>query len=101
LTNAAYTIKYLEPRKIPYRIQIVLYSTAVRAADAFSDRYAGYGPLMEALQKKGVEFRVCNNSMFAVGVHAGDVYGYMKIIPAGILQIVKKEMQGYTYISNP
>lgn len=101
LTNAAYTIKYLAPRHIEYRIQIVLYSSAVRAADTFSNRYAGYGPLMRALHDNGVQFRVCNNSMHAVGVPADELYGFMKVTPAGILQIVKKQMQGYTYISNP
>ncbi|MEJ2376447.1 MAG: DsrE family protein [Pseudolabrys sp.] len=101
LTNAAYTIKYLAPRHISYRIQIVLYSTAVRAADVFTNRYAGYGPLMRALHAHGVEFRVCNNSMYAVGVPADEIYGYMKVVPAGILQLVKKQMQGYAYISNP
>ena len=101
LTNAAYTIKYLEPHHIRYRIEIVLYGAAVRAAGEFSDRYAGYGPLMRELHDHGVEFRVCNNSMHALGVQADDLYGYMKVVPAGILQIVKKEMQGYSYISNP
>ena len=100
LTNAAYTIKYLTPRQIKYQIQIVLYSSAVRAADEFSSRYAGYGPLMSALHDHGVEFRVCNNSMHALGVPAGDLYGFMKVVPAGILQITKKQMQGYTYITN-
>ncbi len=100
LTNAAYTIKYLAPRKIPYKIQIVLYGKAVRAASEFSNEYAGYGPLMHALHTKGVEFRVCNNSLAGAGVPASDVYSYMKIIPAGILQLTKKQMQGYAYITN-
>jgi len=100
LTNAAYTIRYLAPRHIQYQIQIVLYSDAVRAADEFSNRYAGYGSLMQALHAHGVQFRVCNNSMHAVGVPADELYGFMKVVPAGILQIVKMQMQGYTYISN-
>jgi intracellular sulfur oxidation DsrE/DsrF family protein len=100
LTNAAYTIKFLAPRKIKYQIQIVLYGRAVLVASEFSDIYAGYGPLMKALSDQGVEFRVCHNSMVSIGVADDDLYPYMKIIPAGILQITKKQMQGYAYISN-
>lgn len=100
LTNAAYTIKYLAPRHIPYQIQIVLYSSGVRAADEFDNRYGGYGPLMRELHDQGVQFRVCNNSMHALGVSADDLYGFMTVVPAGILQIVKKQMQGYAYIGN-
>lgn len=100
LVNAAYTIKYLKPRGIPYKIQIVLYGKAVLAASAFSDVYSGYSETFKALQKAGVEFTICNNSLHSLQVDAEDLYPYMKVIPAGILQLVKKQMQGYAYISN-
>ncbi len=100
LTNAAYTIKYLKPRGIKYEIQLVLYGRAVLPANEFNEEYAGYSTLMEALNKQGVEFVICNNSLAALDQSRGDIYPYMKIIPAGILQIVKKQMQGYAYIHN-
>ena len=100
LTNAAYVVRDLESRGVAYRIQVVLYSNAVLAADAFGERYAGYAPLLEALAKQGVGFRVCYNSLVSLHEDPGNVYDYMKVIPAGILQIVKKEMQGYAYVSN-
>jgi len=86
--------------EIPYHIQIVLYGKAVLSASPFSDDYSGYGPLFDSLQEAGVEFRVCHNSMHALNVSADDLYPNMKVIPAGILQLIKMQMQGYTYISN-
>lgn len=100
LTNAAYTIKYLEPRDIPYEIEFVLYGRAVLPASEFADVGAGYGPLMQALNDHGVEFKVCNNSLAALNQSADDLYSYMEVIPAGILQIAKKQMQGFIYIAN-
>ncbi|NOY16946.1 MAG: hypothetical protein GXP23_08455 [Gammaproteobacteria bacterium] len=100
LTNAANTIKYLKPRGIKYKIQIVLYGKAVFPANIFNEEYAGYSELMEELNKQGVEFAICNNSLVALKQSREDIYPYMKIIPAGILQIVKKQMQGYAYIHN-
>lgn len=100
LTNAAYTIKYLKPRGIKYEIQLVLYGNAVLPANSFSEEYGGYSALFDALHEQGVEFAVCNNSLVGLGQSADDVYSYMKIIPAGILQIVKKQMQGFAYIHN-
>ncbi len=100
LTNAAYTIKYLKPRGIKYEIQIVLYGRAVLPANEFNEEFAGYSTLMEALNKQGVEFAICNNSLAALNQPRDDIYSYMKIIPAGILQIVKKQMQGFSYIHN-
>lgn len=100
LTNAAYVIRDLKSRGVAYRIQIVLYGNAVLAADAFGQRYAGDGPLLRALAAQGVQFRVCYNSLVSLRLDPASVYGYMKVVPAGILQIAKKEMQGYAYMSN-
>ncbi len=100
LTNAAYTIKYLKPRGIPYEIEFVLYANAVLPASQFATEGAGYAPLMKALHEQGVSFKVCNNSLAALDQSPDDLYEYMELIPAGILEIVKKQMQGFTYISN-
>lgn len=100
LTNAAYTIKYLEPRGIPYEIQVVLYGRAVLPASQFATERAGYAPLMKALSEYGVSFKVCNNSLAALNQSAEELYPYMDLIPAGILQLAKKQMQGFAYISN-
>ena len=100
LNNAALVIRYLKARGYRYEIQFVLYGKATFVADAFSDRYSNYEPLMRALHKAGVQFRVCHNSMYALHIKQSDLYSYMKVIPAGILQLVKKQMQGYAYIRN-
>ncbi len=100
LTNAAYTIKYLRPRNIAYKIQIVLYGKAVLPASQFATEGAGYAPLMKELHEHGVEFVVCNNSLAALDQSPDDLYPFMKLVPAGILQLAKKQMQGFAYISN-
>jgi intracellular sulfur oxidation DsrE/DsrF family protein len=100
LTNAAYVIRDLTARHAGYRIEIVLYGDAVRAADPFSQRYAGKGPLLKALAGHGVQFRVCYNSLVTLRMDPKGVYGYMKVVPAGILQIVKRQMEGYAYVAN-
>ncbi len=100
LTNAAYTIKYLKPRNIAYKLQIVLYGRAVLPASQFASEGAGYAPLMKELNEQGVEFVVCNNSLAALDQSADDLYPFMKLVPAGILQLAKKQMQGFAYISN-
>ena len=101
LTNAAYSIMYLKPRGVPYEIEFVLYAKAVLAANQFSEEYSGFIPLMETLVAHGVQFRVCNNAMGALGIAPMDVLPFMKIAPAGILEITRKQMQGFHYISNP
>ena len=100
LINAAYTIKYLKPRGIPYQIELVLYGKAILPANSFNEKYAGYAALFNELNNHGVVFSICNNTIEAIGESRDDLYEYMKVIPAGILQITKKQMQGFAYIHN-
>ena len=100
LINAVYTIKYLKPRGLPYKIELVLYGKAVLTANPFSEDYASYSALYNELNKHGVVFSVCNNTLSALNESADDLYDFMQVIPAGILQITKKQMQGFAYIHN-
>ena len=100
LTNAAYTIKYLKPRGIPYEIELILYGKAILPANSFNEKYGSYSALFAELNKHGVVFSICNNSIEALGESRDDLYDYMQVIPAGILQITKKQMQGFAYIHN-
>lgn len=100
LHNAALSIQYMRLKHIAYKIEIVLYGNAVKAADPLNQEFANLGDLMEALHEAGVEFVVCYNSMTEVGMHRGDTYPYMKLVPAGILEIARREADGYAYIRN-
>ncbi|OBS10512.1 DsrE family protein [Acidihalobacter prosperus] len=100
LINAAATVRYLKSKGYRYEIQIVLYGRAILTADQWKQEYSSYGAQFQALHAQGVQFRVCHNSMYSLHVKADDIYPYMKIVPAGILQLAKKQMQGFAYISN-
>ncbi len=100
LINAAATVRYLKSKGYRYEIQFVLYGTAVLTADAWKQKYSSYDAQFQALHEQGVQFRVCHASMYSLHIASGDVYSYMKVVPAGILQLAKKQMQGYAYISN-
>ncbi len=100
LTNAALIIRYLKSRGYRYNIDIVLYGKAVQAADSFNQQFGGYAAQLDALHQQGVTFSVCYNSLESLNIDSDTVYDYMTIVPAGILQIVKKQLQGFAYISN-
>ncbi len=100
IINAAATVRYLKSKGYRYQIQFVLYGTAVLTADSWKQEYSSYDAQFQALHEQGVQFRVCHASMYSLHIHSGDIYSYMKVVPAGILQLAKKQMQGYAYISN-
>jgi len=101
LINSALVIRYLKAHGYRYRIHMVLYSRAVFVADQFDQKYSGWAPLLTALHKQGVTFSVCHNAMALLHVKEGDIYPFMKVIPAGILSVAEYEMKGYHPIFNP
>jgi len=50
------------------------------------------------LYKKGVVFAVCNNSLKARNIEPGRVMPEAIIVPAAIIEIVKKQEEGWSYI---
>ena len=53
---------------------------------------------MEALLKSGVKFRACRNALNALDIADGDPPAFVEIVPAGITEIVKRQMDGFAYI---
>ena len=53
---------------------------------------------LETLGLRGVEFRVCNNTLKSRNIDASRVVPDAKIVPSGVAEIVKLESQGYVYL---
>lgn len=54
--------------------------------------------IMESLNKKGVRFVACNNALKGFDIKKDDLIGFVEIVPAGAMEIVKKQSEGYLYI---
>ena len=51
-----------------------------------------------ALSEQGVEFRICNNTLTAHNVPVTDVLPQAKIVPAGVVEVVRLQAkEGYVY----
>lgn len=53
---------------------------------------------IETLGMRGVEFRVCNNTLKSRHIDASRVVSDAKIVPSGVAEIAKLESQGYVYL---
>ena len=63
------------------------------------EKYQGIVDKMAELAKNGVEFRMCSNAMRAAGFQAGDMHGFITVVPAGFPEIALLQSQGYQYIN--
>jgi intracellular sulfur oxidation DsrE/DsrF family protein len=77
------------------KIEVVFHGAAVYAM--LKD--TGYfKPQIAALYKKGVVFAACNNSLKKRNINPDRVIPEAIIIPVAILELVKKQEEGWAYI---
>lgn len=53
---------------------------------------------MENLYIKGVKFVACNNALMAYEINKDNIIHFVEIVPAGVVELVKKQSIGYVYI---
>ncbi|MDD3226887.1 MAG: DsrE family protein [Tissierellia bacterium] len=53
---------------------------------------------MESLNNKGVKFVACNNALMAYNIKKDDIIHFVDIVPAGVVELVIKQSNGYAYI---
>ena len=83
------------------RIVVVALSTGVRAF-TFGAQDAGgrpYAEWVDQLSAKGVEFRICQNSMNALKLTKKDLIDKVQVVPSGVAEIARLQArEGYVYI---
>lgn len=83
------------------RIVVVALSTGVRAF-VFGAQDAGgrpYAEWVDQLTAKGVEFRICQNSMNALKLTRSDLIDKLVVVPSGVAEIARLQArEGYVYI---
>jgi len=66
--------------------------------DAKDDK-GEFAPVVAGLKGKGVDFRVCNNTLKSRKLDASAVIGEATIVPSGVAEIGKLQAQeGYVYL---
>lgn len=58
----------------------------------------GSAAAMISLHEKGVTFAACQNAMRANGLTKDELLGFVTPVPAGVMELVKRQAQGYGYI---
>ncbi len=53
---------------------------------------------MTALSKKGISFLACRNALAAQNISLDDLPQFVTVVPAGMVQLIKLQDQGFAYI---
>ncbi len=53
---------------------------------------------MKSLNERGVSFMACSKALDAQGIKREEIPDFIKVIPAGMTEMVKRQMEGFAYI---
>jgi intracellular sulfur oxidation DsrE/DsrF family protein len=62
------------------------------------ERPEPYSEDIERLSGLGVHFLLCRNSLSNMDIPESSLLGTCKVVPAGILELVRLQMEGYAYV---
>ncbi|SHF18532.1 DsrE family protein [Clostridium fallax] len=71
--------------------------SAVTLQKAVSD-FKNLSEPFQNLSKKDVTFCVCNQSLKRFNIKEDSLLPFVKIVPFGIVEVVKRENEGYCYV---
>ena len=55
-------------------------------------------PALEQLAEKGVEVLACRNSLRSLNMAEEDLPGFVRVVPAGITELVRRQQEGWSYV---
>ena len=53
---------------------------------------------MAALAKEGILFTACGNALKANQLNAEELYPFVEVVSAGVVELAKRQAEGYAYI---
>jgi Uncharacterized conserved protein len=53
---------------------------------------------MISLKSQGVQFVACQNALYAHHLLKEDLFAFVSVVPAGVVELVEKQSSGYAYI---
>lgn len=79
------------------RIEVVFHGNAILVLTKDSSLHISK---IQKEQQRGVVFAICNNSMKRLNVNSSRVLPGVVIVPVAILELVKKQEEGWSYIKS-
>ncbi len=96
ITNSMAPFEY-NPMK--YHIELVLYGGGIKMGMKKFDKK--FKSTLQSLVTYGLKIRACHNTMVGMHITIPMLFPFVKVVPAGVLEIARKEMQGYAYEVGP
>ncbi|HZK28281.1 MAG TPA: DsrE family protein [Thermoclostridium sp.] len=95
LANVNNLLNAIDNKK--FHIEVLANAEAVKYYDTSQFPEADINTI-EELNNRGVDFIACNNALIANRIEKRNIIDFTNIVPAGVLELVEKQKEGYAYI---
>ena len=79
----------------PLEVEIVAYGPGIDLVLAKNKLFADR---LKKLNADGVEFATCANTMRTHHISKGQLFPFVKVVPAGVAEVVLKQEEGWSYL---
>ncbi len=98
LTLALENIKNLLKEVPPQQCKVCMVANGKAVKLFTKDNIGEHAADMEKLHNLGVRFMACGNALAKNNIEKSDLFPVCEIVPAGILELINLQAQGYAYI---
>lgn len=81
---------------VEYQIEVVANGEAVLGYT--ENAAANLKEKMEPIAAEGIVFAACNNAMNSHGIKREDLFSFVTVVPAGVVELADRQADGYAYI---
>ncbi|MDX8337258.1 MULTISPECIES: DsrE family protein [Cetobacterium] len=96
--NLKNLIKRTKEINLEYSLEVVITNVAIngvkKGTNIIKKEY------FEELVNEKVIFYVCNNTMNKFDIKKEELFDFIDIVPAGIVELILKQQEGYSYIKS-
>ena len=98
LANVRNLLAYYAQRELEHRTEIVLNSRAVLALVRDPQNPSDTEGALNGLNDQGVRIAACGNALRGLAINPGSLYPFVRVVPAGVAELVIRQAEGYAYI---
>lgn len=89
-------MRALGDNSLHYKIELVAFGKGIRMVMNKYDKKNM--TILQSLVSYGLKVRACHNSMLKFHLTRKDIFSFARIVPAGVLEVAIKGMQGYVLL---
>lgn len=93
LGNVNNMLVYCKEHQIAFTIEVLANSEAVKQ---YMD--TKLYQKMELLALQGIQFVACNNALQGQHMNPNQLFSFINVVPAGVVELAIKQQQGFAYI---